>query len=247
LANANKSTGRAEAAGVGERRDVGDSGKRVKPGDVGKWFERRAKKKAPRHETPKARPPLEGAAKPGKTAPDSQRTSPIAPQPTEPLHEPVVIMSEAHANSCLVKVGSPFPDMSLLDLQGQPQPISRFFGDRLTLVVFWTSRKPFACEQFCRLERETVQKYANRGLKAVAINVGDTPETVRELAEQCGATFSLLLDSRGEALAQVAASKLPRSYLINSQGRILWLDIEYSQGTCRELRNAIEYFSRGAS
>ena len=49
----------------------------------------------------------------------------------------------------------------------------------------------------------------------------------------------MLLDSEGEALAKVATRRLPRTYLLDKKGKILWFDMEYSASTRRDLRDAI--------
>ena len=53
-----------------------------------------------------------------------------------------------------------------------------------------------------------------------------------------------LRDPDRQAFAQIASDLLPRSYLLGADGEILWLDVEYSRSTRRELRNAILYHLR---
>jgi hypothetical protein len=48
-----------------------------------------------------------------------------------------------------------------------------------------------------------------------------------------------LLDAEGRAFAEVGSEKLPRTYLVDAQGKILWFDIEYSLSTRRELHQAL--------
>ena len=90
-----------------------------------------------------------------------------------------------------------------------------------------------------RLKREVVEPDGKHGVNVVAINEGDAAESVRQLAEQAGAEFPILLDADGAAYNSVAAAKLPRTYLLDKTGKILWLEIEYSRSTRRELQNAI--------
>jgi hypothetical protein len=48
-----------------------------------------------------------------------------------------------------------------------------------------------------------------------------------------------LLDADGKVFAEVGSEKLPRVYLVGSQGDILWFDIEYSHATRRELNQSL--------
>ena len=57
--------------------------------------------------------------------------------------------------------------------------------------------------------------------------------------EKAGANFPNLLDADGKAFAQVGSERLPRTYLLDPQGKILWFDIEYSLATRRELHQAL--------
>ena len=51
--------------------------------------------------------------------------------------------------------------------------------------------------------------------------------------------FTSLLDTDGSLYSKVATQHQPRTYLLDADGKILWLDIEYSRSTARELSNAI--------
>ena len=51
--------------------------------------------------------------------------------------------------------------------------------------------------------------------------------------------FVNLLDADGKAFAQVGSERLPRVFVVDPAGKILWFDIEYSQTTRRELHQAL--------
>jgi hypothetical protein len=163
---------------------------------------------------------------------------PIPAAPPEPLHEPRVMMSHGHQQTCLVGVGDALPAPALSDLDGNLRSLKELYGEKLTVVVFWNDRKLFAREQFTRLGLDT-DHFQTYGVNVVAIDVGDAPETVGQLRGQYPGAYQCLVDERGEALARVAADKLPRTYLLDAEGRIVWFDIEFSRATERELRNAV--------
>jgi hypothetical protein len=52
-----------------------------------------------------------------------------------------------------------------------------------------------------------------------------------------------LLDSKGELFARIAKDPklkwMPRTYLLDAGGRILWFDVEYSRPMRRDLVEAI--------
>jgi peroxiredoxin len=152
---------------------------------------------------------------------------------------PVVTLSTEHKAMCKVLVGDKLPEMTLADLEGKEATLASVLGKKLTVVVFWRMDNIYAKEQFTRLEREVADAFAKEGVKAAAVNVGDQAADVRALAEECGCDFPCLLDAEGAGFAKVATEKLPRTYLCDAAGKILWMDLEYSVTTRRELRNAI--------
>ena len=166
---------------------------------------------------------------------------PMADPPPIALRQPRVEMSVAHQETCLVGVGDAMPELPLVDLNGAEAPLRPILGEKLTVVVFWSSEYVFAREQFQRLARET-SRFQKYGVSAAAVNIGDPPEVVSRLFTRHGGGFQCLLDANGEALARVARRKIPRVYLLDAEGRILWFDIEYSRTTERDLRNAIYFY-----
>ena len=79
------------------------------------------------------------------------------------------------------------------------------------------------------------------GLRVVAVNEGDTAESVKSLVEKAAATFPCLLDPDGALFDQVATEKLPRVYLLDAEGTILWFDLEFSRTTRDKLLQAIQF------
>ncbi len=168
----------------------------------------------------------------------------IPEAPPEELYEPVVVLSEGHSKSCLVKVGDKLPEISLPDLEGNEKPLQELYGDKLTVVVFWNSKYALSFGQFIRLGEDVVEEFAEYGVSLVTINVGDSKGQVQAMAEEANCNWVCLLDAEEEAMQMVATEKLPRTYVLDAEGTIRWFDIEYSRGMERELRNAIYYLLR---
>jgi len=176
--------------------------------------------------------------------PQPKKAIPIPDAPPEALHEPVVHLSDGHDKTCLVKVGDHMPKVSLPDLNGDEQTLVDLYGEKLTVVVFWNSTNVYGAEQFMRLNVDTVDRFSGFGVSTVAINVGDEQADVKTIASWAESKVPCLLDENGDALKTVATSKLPRTYVLDAEGKIVWFDIEYSLSTARELRNALFYFLR---
>lgn len=171
--------------------------------------------------------------------------SPVAaPAPSLPpaTSMPQVLLTDTETKTCLVKVGDPMPELKLPDLEGKNQSLADLLGERLTVVQFWTSAQPYAVEELGDLSADVAAKYVSQGVKVVAINESDPAATAKKVVEQVGAAaLTHLHDSDGAALAKVATKKLPRTYLLDARGKILWLDLEYSRSTRRDLSQAIRF------
>ncbi|MEM6328767.1 MAG: hypothetical protein AAF790_00805 [Planctomycetota bacterium] len=159
---------------------------------------------------------------------------------------PKVALSEQHRAMCRVGVGDPMPLLGdgaplLKTPNGDPQPLGPLLGKRATLVVFYTPPKQAAAGWMTRmlladLGPDVAQRFGAAGVAVVAIATGGPPPPAEG--------YYSLVDPDGAALATVAAqaegrSKLPRLYLLDSAGKIRWLDIEYAMSTRRELRQAL--------
>jgi peroxiredoxin len=159
------------------------------------------------------------------------------------VYKPKVVMSEGHAKTCLVKVGDAMPDLALADVAGDQHKWDELLGEKLTVVVFWSNDNRLGREQISRLNGETATPFKAAGVRVVAVNVGDPQEQIVDLLpEEDARDFTVLLDESGEAFGKVATDHLPRTYVLDAEGRIKWFDIEYSRSGHRDLINAIHVF-----
>lgn len=92
-----------------------------------------------------------------------------------------------------------------------------------------------------------VGEYDSQKVAVVGIAVRQPVGAVQRLLNQTKATFPQLLDTNGEALAQVGSVALPRLYVLDPAGNIVWFDIEYSESTRRELAQTLGVLTATAS
>ena len=186
------------------------------------------------------------SASSAETAPRAPKVATIVEQEVDlPVYEPTVVLSDDHAAASKIGVGDAMPPLVLQDLQGDEQALADLRGEKLTIVVFWTAQQALAKELFERLGIIAADRYSGLGVNVVAVNVGDNRQTVEQLNEQHGGSFACLLDPKGEALAQVATEILPRIYLLDGAGRVVWFDLENSRFMRRALHNAVRYYLSG--
>lgn len=203
-------------------------------------------------------PESEPDLKPAKTQPpaasnsnDPDSSEPSITEPVDPSIKPsnipapqsmpIVAMSDAHANTCLVNIGDQFPAVALNDPFDQPTELTSLLGDKLTVVLLWNSQSPYAIAQLRDLQTDVQRQFGNSEVAVVGINVGDSADRVRDITAGANVTYTQLLDSDGSFYRQLATRCIPRVYLLDSQGQIIWLDLENTVATARLLSQAIAY------
>ncbi len=175
---------------------------------------------------------------PAGTASDVPSKPP--PVPTIPTVE---LTAELEA-TCLVKIGHAMPQADLVDFTGQPHPLSKFYGRHLSVVCFWQAgdsryARTAALDMLEFLTLDVAKPFAERGVEVVGVNVGDPPEVAGKPITESAASFANLRDPQGALFRQVATERLPRFYLLDPQGKVLWFDLEYSEATRASLLRAI--------
>lgn len=181
---------------------------------------------------------LAGDTGEGRTDTEDSRAMPSPP--TGQLVPPSVSMTEHHRKNCLVFVGDTIPDGTLPDTTGQEHEVLQSLGQRLTGIVFWNAANPYALDQFEEL-RNDLLPFKELGVVTIAVHVGPEPDNYAALCHRFGQGALCLTDPENAYFATVATGSVPRIYLVDANGKIIWLDIEYSRTTRYDLRNAIYY------
>ena len=175
----------------------------------------------------------------------SERRPKPEPEPPPPAEVPEVHLTEADLATCLVGVDDVMPDDTLVDLDGNPQRLGDLFGEKLTVVFFWAAgdslySKMAATAALEDLAKDIAEPFSEKGVRVVGVNVRDEPQLAGEHVSQAEATFVNLVDPEGAFFSRVATEKLPRLYLLDAAGKILWFDFQYSRTTRRDLLQAIQ-------
>lgn len=156
-----------------------------------------------------------------------------------PASIPPVVLSKGHQALCRVKVGDTMPAIELAQVGDGRKKLANLFGQTATVVVFWQGNRRMALEELADLGPDVVAPFGPEGVAVVGIAVNESAASAQAALQKSGAKFPNLLDADGTVFGQVGSKKLPRTYLVDSQGKILWFDIEYSQATRRELHQAL--------
>lgn len=157
-----------------------------------------------------------------------------------PAKIPSVILSDEHRALCQVQVGDALPAIELPQVSdNQRKKLADLYGKTAAVVVFWKGDRRMARELLADLGPDVMELFGKLGVSVVGVAVNETAASASEALEKAEANFVNLLDADGKAFALVGRAKLPRVYLVDPAGKILWFDIEYSPSTRRELHRAL--------
>ena len=116
------------------------------------------------------------------------------------------------------KKGSLAPDFLLMELGGGDFRLSDLRG-KAVIVNFWATW----CVS-CRKEMPqfvaAYDRYKDKGLEVVAVNLQESPSIIRPFADDFGMKFPVVLDKRGSVSDAYRLIGLPTTYFIDREGVI---------------------------
>jgi peroxiredoxin len=115
------------------------------------------------------------------------------------------------------EIGNAAPDFTLQTADGQSITLSKFRG-KTVLLHFWMSSCT-ACVTEMPYFQAVFDEQTNDELAIVAINCGETSQTVQNIVDDLGLTFPMLLDPDGNVCTDYKRGA-PTTFLIDSNGVI---------------------------
>lgn len=131
----------------------------------------------------------------------------------------------------------PAPSWELLDLEGRPRALEDWRG-RWVLLKLGTTVCPNCAQELEELA-DIEDDLRELGVEVVAIYLGEDRRTVRRYWAKKTTAYQpvILHDPRGGLVRSYGVSVIPRLFLVDPQGRIVW-EAGYTRGP--ELLNVVE-------
>jgi peroxiredoxin len=136
------------------------------------------------------------------------------------------------------------PDFTLLSLEGKQVSLKDYRG-QVVFINFWATWCEPCKKEFPEMEK-LYSEYKAKGLTilAVSIDVGGEKD-VKAFAEKMGATFPILLSTKGTITSAYWTWGTPTSYLIDRNGKILGRAIGPRDWNGAEYRTAFDALLKG--
>lgn len=133
-----------------------------------------------------------------------------------------------------VGVGDAAPPLSLATAKGETVALESLRG-QVVYVDFWASWCG-PCKRSFPWMNDLVQRYGDKGLAVVAVNVDKKHEDAERFLTQTPARFTVVYDAPGVTPAAWAVKGMPSSYLVDRAGRVVMVE----QGFRDEQKPAVE-------
>ena len=155
-------------------------------------------------------------------------------------------------------VGDQVDDFVLPDVNGNPVRFSDVTGP-WTLLYFITTWCPYCTAEAPYLESELLERFADRGLKLVVVDVKEPAAIAMTLPERFGWTSPFLVDESGEVSERFAPRKeglapevaIINAHLVLDQNRVVrfaeYLNMERFDIHATSVTAAIETLVGGSS
>jgi peroxiredoxin len=140
-------------------------------------------------------------------------------------------------------VSKKLPDITITDLAGKPVHIQEYAkGSQLTVLSFWATW----CSP-CKRELDAIQELypdwiENYDVRLVAITIDNSRALtqVRPIIEEKGWEFDVLVDSKQELQQALNFQAIPQTFLVDTEGNILFQHEGYTPGDEYELEEIIK-------
>ena len=138
--------------------------------------------------------------------------------------------SAAHAAG----VGDTAPPLRLANAKGDTVALDSLRG-QIVYVDFWASWCG-PCKRSFPWMNELQQRYGDKGLTVIAVNVDRKAEDAERFLAQMPARFTVVYDAPGATPTAWAVKAMPSSYLVDRTGRVVMVE----QGFRDEQKTAVE-------
>ena len=125
------------------------------------------------------------------------------------------------------------PTFTLERLDGPAVSLEQLYG-RVVVVEFWATWCGPCRSSLPSLE-VIAKRYRGRDVQVLLVNVSEQPESVRMWLEGRYEAAAVLMDHEGRVSGAYGVSGIPRLFIIDRDGRLVWTHQGYGGGLERNL------------
>ncbi len=149
-----------------------------------------------------------------------------------------VSVEDEVAAATLIFAGDKAPDFTVQMLDGSRVILSRTEG-KPTLLIFWATWCTPCREELAHLQEGIIDVYGD-SIRVLPISRGEKREVVEAFINQMGYTFNVGIDPDQKVYNNYATNFIPRCFVIEANGNVLYSGVGYDEAVAAEVRDALD-------
>jgi peroxiredoxin len=151
---------------------------------------------------------------------------------TEEVEQESSIDDEVAATT-LIHAGDKAPDFTAEMLDGSTVTLSAL-QNKPTLLIFWATWCPPCRAELAHLQEGVIDVFGD-AINVLPLSRGEKREVVEEYIAKMGYTFAVGLDSEQKAYNLYASNYIPRCFVIDTDGTVLYSGVGYDEAVAEEV------------
>ena len=151
---------------------------------------------------------------------------------TEEVEQESSIDDEVAATT-LIHAGDKAPDFTAEMLDGSSVTLSAL-QNKPTLLIFWATWCPPCRAELAHLQEGVIDVFGD-AINILPLSRGEKREVVEEYIAKMGYTFAVGLDSEQKAYNLYASNYIPRCFVIDTDGTVLYSGVGYDETVAEEV------------
>ncbi len=139
----------------------------------------------------------------------------------------------------LINVGDTAPDFTVTMLDGRQIKLSELRGN-VVMLCFWATWCPPCRQELSHLQADVIDKYQGKKLVVLPISRGEKRDVVEKFIIDNGYKFGVGLDTDRKIYDQYASNYIPRTFIINKQGKVVYRTAGYDEEVAKQVDAAIQ-------
>jgi peroxiredoxin len=157
----------------------------------------------------------------------------------EPEAEPKAQSEEDDVEATtLVNVGDVAPDFTVTMLDGRVIKLSELRGN-VVMVCFWATWCPPCRQELAHLQEGVIDEFAGEKFVVLPISRGEERKVVETFITDNGYKFGVGLDSDRAIYDLYASNYIPRTFIVDKQGKVVYRNAGYDEVIAKEVNDAI--------
>lgn len=142
------------------------------------------------------------------------------------------------AQTTLINAGDVAPDFTVEMLDGSNVTLSALQG-KPTLLIFWATWCPPCRLELSKLQEHIIDRYGDK-INVLPISRGEERAKVEEYISKMDYTFAVGLDGDQSIYRKYATNYIPRCFVIDAKGKVLYSGVGYDEAIAKEVEQNIE-------